>query len=540
LRSWATLDRVNLAGKRSVSTHESCNHRGIGGGGAMTHTRQNVWELGTVWADPILWYARGVGEMKSRSLAEPTSWRFYAAMHGIDPNLWQALGHLSPSEPAPSSAVIRQFWTQCQHGSWYFLPWHRGYLLALEANIRAAVVALGGPEEWALPYWNYFKTGQSGLPAEFNSPDWPDPGTNPLYEQQRYGPNSDSDVFVPLNEIDLLALGDPDFTGVAIGGSPGFGGVDTGFSHSGHVHGGIETQPHDWVHGLVGGADPNNPNLPGLMSDPDTAGLDPIFWLHHANLDRLWASWNQGPPVGPDPTDPTWLDGPASIGQRAFAMPMPDGTTWTYAPHDVLDIAGLDYMYDDLSPTGAPAVAAAQRPALAAAGRGGAAVPTGRNVELLGANDEAVTVRGPATSRVRLDPGMRRTVMAALARRVAASPDEGSDRVLLNLENVRGQSDASAFRVYVGIPDGDDVASHPELLAGSIAPFGMRKASRPDDEQAGQGLNFVFDITRIVDQLHTAGSFDVDDLPVRVVPVRDLPDEAQVSIGRISIFRQGR
>jgi tyrosinase len=27
------------------------------------------------------------------------------------------------------------------------------------------------------------------------------------------------------------------------------------------------------------------------MTDPDTAALDSIFWLHHANIDRLWATW---------------------------------------------------------------------------------------------------------------------------------------------------------------------------------------------------------------------------------------------------------
>ena len=32
------------------------------------YTRQNVWELGGDWADPILWYARGVREMKARAL----------------------------------------------------------------------------------------------------------------------------------------------------------------------------------------------------------------------------------------------------------------------------------------------------------------------------------------------------------------------------------------------------------------------------------------------------------------------------------------
>ena len=38
----------------------------------------------------------------------------------------------------------------------------------------------------------------------------------------------------------------------------------------------------------------------------ETAGLDPLFWLHHANIDRLWEVWlNQviNFSIG---TDPSW------------------------------------------------------------------------------------------------------------------------------------------------------------------------------------------------------------------------------------------
>src|SRR5580704_7831943 len=155
----------------------------------MANTRKNVWELGGDWADPILWYARGVKAMKARHLNERTAWRFYGAMHGIDQPLWRQLGYLSASDTMPSAADIASFWKQCQHGSWYFLPWHRGYLIAFEAVVRAAVVAAHGPADWALPYWNYFKPNQDRLPPAFRSPDWPDGrGDNPLFVPQRYGP----------------------------------------------------------------------------------------------------------------------------------------------------------------------------------------------------------------------------------------------------------------------------------------------------------------------------------------------------------------
>src|SRR5947209_4199060 len=204
----------------------------------MTVVRKNVYELGGDWAEPILWYARGVKAMKARKLNEPTAWRFYGAIHGIFPPLWQQYGYLTSSDTLPTTAVQKKYWKQCQHGSWYFLPWHRGYLIAFEAIIRDAVVKAGGPSTWTLPYWNYFKANQNALPPAFGSPDWPDGnGDNPLFVEQRYGPNGDGNVFVPVDQVNMNALGDPDFTGDANGGSPGFGGVDTGFSHGGQVHG---------------------------------------------------------------------------------------------------------------------------------------------------------------------------------------------------------------------------------------------------------------------------------------------------------------
>jgi tyrosinase len=511
----------------------------------MTYTRKNVWELGGDWADPILWYARGVAAMKAKPLSDITSWRSYGAIHGLDTRLWTQLGYLSAHDKKPAAADVKRYWKQCQHGSWYFLPWHRGYLIAFEANVRAAVVAAGGPADWALPYWNYFKAGQNALPPAFASADWPDgKGDNPLFVTQRYGPNSDGKVFVPTDQINLGAMGDPDFTGVASGGSPGFGGVDTGFEHGGQVHGGLETQPHDQVHGLVGGGDPTNPQLPGLMSDPDTAGLDPIFWLHHANIDRLWEVWRENPPAHVDPPDANWLKGPANVGERIFSMPMPGGTPWDYTPGDMAGLPPLGYTYDDFSPA-APAVQPAARltnlgvaPAVAAAMVRGPAMASAKNVELVGANQGALPLVGAeARTTVKLDTAVRAKVSASLA---AAADTGAPDRVFLNLENVRGLSDATSVSVYVGLADGEAPADHPERRAGSLSMFGLRKASLVDEEHAGKGLTFVLEITKIIDALHLAGGLTADQLDVRIVPTRPVPQGAGITIGRVSIFRQGR
>jgi tyrosinase len=513
----------------------------------MSFTRKNVWELDGDWADPILWYARGVKAMKARALNEPTGWRFYGAIHGINQRLWKQLGYLSSSDTLPSSADIAAYWNECQHASWYFLPWHRGYLIAFEAIIRDAIANLpNAPKDWALPYWNYFKPNQDRLPPAFASPDWPDGrGNNPLFVKQRYGPKNDGNVHVPLNRVNLNALrNDPDFTGVASGGSPGFGGVATGFNHGIGVHGGIESQPHDQVHGLVGGRDPQT-GVDGLMSDPDTAGLDPIFWLHHANIDRLWEVWGQIPASTGDPPDANWVNGPPAVGQRAFMLPMPSGVRFTYTPGEMSNLSSRNYEYDDLSPPpgGPQLVARLQRLGVTVAAATALARSTAmarpKTVELLGANSQSLRLVGTeASTSVALDAAVQRKVSASIQSVTAAEPTV-PDRVFLNLENVRGLSDSTVFSVYINVPEGKDPAQYPDHLAGSVALFGVRKATEADDQHAGDGLTFVIEITHLVDTLHLAGTLNVAQLHVQLVPVNPVPEDAQISIGRISVFRQG-
>jgi tyrosinase len=520
----------------------------------MTNTRRNVWELGGDWADPILWYARGVKAMKAKNvdvLNMRTGWRFYGAMHDFIDSVWQQVGYYTPGETTPSNADRAMFWRECQHGTWYFLPWHRGYLMGFEAVVRAAIVELNGPNDWALPYWNYFKPNQNGLPPAFATPDWPDgTGDNPLYVTQRYGPD-DPDatgggkVYVPMDATDLDAMDDPDFVSPFQHSDQGFGGIKTGFLNRGRQHGGIESHPHDDVHGLVGGGERHDP--PGLMSSPITAGLDPIFWLHHANIDRLWEVWVRSATATGDPKDAQWLKGPASIGDRSFVVPMPGGVPWTYTPEDVHVLSKLDYTYDDLSPSVAVplqqvrlralGVAPAAAAAAVAATRGAAimAAPN-RTVELMGANAGSLRVTGAAASTsIALDQGVRNRVAASL---VAAKETARPDRVFLNLENIKAKNDGITFSVYIGLPEGADPAKHPECKAGNVTLFGASEAARAGGEHAGDGLTHVLEISDIVDRLHAADALKAGTLSISVVPRHSVPESAGLSIGRISLYRQ--
>jgi tyrosinase len=539
-----------------------------------TFVRANAWAKGGTFANTdLLWYAKGVGVMQTRALDDPSSWWFFGAIHGeyVTENGFPGWGDLPsppavPTTPQPSQTIWDLYWDQCQHQTWYFLPWHRGYLLALEATVRQAVVSLGGPASWSLPYWNYFgpKT-EFKIPPAFTKQTLPDGSPNPLFVSARYGPDGDGKIYIPTPAVIAKHPSDPNFafgpvtqdcmsndlfTGSdAVTKQPGFGGPTTGFSHGGGTSGNLEGNPHNLVHVYVGGNAPDGQTY-GLMADPGLAALDPIFYLHHANIDRMWAVWNQTP-TNKNPSISPWPDGPAKNGEHEFVMPMPGATPWVYTPSQMDSLSKVGYTYDQmLAPAvvqpGAVLAARLTRLGAAAAAakvQGGAPMAAATRTELVGASQAAIPIgRTGATTSVTLDPAARGRVSASLDAAVAGPTPEAAepDRVFLNLENVRGTHDASVLSVYLNLPPGAAPADHPELLAGSAALFGLRRASRQDGEHAGQGLSFILDITKIVDALHLGSGFDVDTLPVRIVPNAPIPDQAQITVGRVSIYREGR
>ena len=110
----------------------------------------------------------------------------------------------------------------------------------------------------------------------------------------------------------------------------------------------------------------------------------------------------------------------------------------------------------------------------------------------------------------------------------AASETVLPDHVYLCLENVRGTRGTHKLSVYVN-----------ELLAGSVALFGLRRASLKDGQHGGEGLNFVLDMTHIIDTLHLDDALELDSLDVRIVPSLAVVDNEDFSVGRVSVYRQG-
>jgi len=216
-------------------------------------------------------YRTAIAAMQKLPPTDPLSWRFQASMHGT-------LG-----EDGANAA-----WSWCMHGNWWFLPWHRGYLYFFERIIRK----MSGDDGFRLPYWPWEAAGHNVLPAPFRDPTYSGQ-KNWLFDETRKEANTGGPLQPETASgsfaVDwAAALATEQFTSSVI--EFAYGGLRTQKTampdkpRSAGRHGVMESRAHDMVHDVVGGE-------AGNMGDPRTAARDPIFWLHHANVDRLWNRW---------------------------------------------------------------------------------------------------------------------------------------------------------------------------------------------------------------------------------------------------------
>ena len=284
--------------------------------------RRDVWTLGTPWNAYTEAYARAVALMQSRAPDDPTSWYFQAAIHGT---------FVRPAHPS---------WNQCQHQSWHFLPWHRMFVYFMERIVRAAVAEVGGPDDWAMPYWNYATPFPgSTLPMAFRVPTLPDGSPNALYLPTRRSTaimegfelsTRVTDATKAMNRIPFAASADRAKTSFG-------GGILPPAQFAGAL-GMLETQPHNGVHTQVGSKSRAS-CTGGFMSAVPCAANDPIFFLHHANIDRLWNVWLGMGGGRANPTDGAWRN-------QTFTLYDETGQAVTLANSQVVDAAGqLGYVY---------------------------------------------------------------------------------------------------------------------------------------------------------------------------------------------------
>jgi tyrosinase len=257
------------------------------------------------------------------------------------------------------------------------------------------------------------------------------------------------------------------------------------------------------------------------MSDPNFAGLDPIFWLHHCNVDRLWAAWlTVDGNVQENGNE--WRGGPFP---RRFQMPGPDGALNLFTPADTLPGGPLAPIYDTLTVgTGvAPSVDLDEDSAMPAT----LSSEPPSEARLAGASSKSLTVapQQAATASVSL-PAEDATVALS----------DTPERVILNLENVRGAPSSGVLNVYVSAAPAGGAQASAEELVDSVALFGLAKASSADGGHGGNGISVSIDITELAGRLAREAQDVLSRLDVRV----EQPGEGTepITVGRISVYKQ--
>ncbi len=186
------------------------------------------------------------------------------------------------------------------HGGPAFLPWHRAFVLQLERELQAVDPGV------ALPYW------RSGAPApkvfslDFMgvsdaNPNWGLDGyahfsaTNPLQfwvvpvngtnytgirRRPSFSPSQAAGQMVGTTPVRVLN----DIETVALPGDYAAWEMP------------MENDPHGMAHVYAGGSSV------GWIRLVSISVADPLFFLHHANVDRQWALWQSANPVRFDST----------------------------------------------------------------------------------------------------------------------------------------------------------------------------------------------------------------------------------------------
>jgi tyrosinase len=436
-------------------------------------------------------YSSAVGAMMPLGEGDPCGWAFQWYTHQIrdDRQKSAAIAGL----PAAQRPLATDMWNTCQAHSGrplqYFLPWHRMYVYFLERIVRKAC----GDPAFTLPYWDYLDSSQRPIPSGFRPS-----GSNPLYRVDRNNGSPGTadvnagqpiDLGQPAGTINRDCMGETDYLPSA--GSSGFCSK-------------INQNPHGIVHTLIG-------NTVGMGTVPWAAN-DPIFWLHHCNIDRIWASWNAW--GRPNPAASSWRD-------KEFVFADENCNRVVVKVGDFEAIAPLGYAYDRLIPS-------LRLP------------PRLRDLRLI------AVYRDP-----RPDPGPLRIELAARPVTVRLTSPEGPAALARGLRALRGARSARLvirdlqaarapgilYHVYLNLPARSSRTATQAHYVGPITFFDAVVADRAQMEgmdhramEGESGPSFDFDVTALLRRLGP-----IDRLEVTLVPQGRPAQAARASIGNIEL-----
>lgn len=243
-----------------------------------------------------------------------------------------------------------------------FLPWHRELLYQFERDLQA----VSGDLNLGIPYWDWSvdqsPTGPPWL-ADFMGGDGADGPVNsgPFAGQSNWNLTLSEDLadhlvrgFGRLQGFSRLptpaevnaTLAESAYDAAPWNDSAALSSFRNQLE-GWHVppSSDVPTGMHNLVHLWVGG------NTGTML--PSTSPNDPVFFLHHCNVDRLWAAWQQLNPSSPHylPSNPLPSDPGQGLNEpMIFFDPNLSSTPpWSdppATPSKVIDHHGLGYMYD--------------------------------------------------------------------------------------------------------------------------------------------------------------------------------------------------
>ncbi len=263
--------------------------------------------------------------MRSLPCESALSWYYQGAIHAVPDSIPNG-NPLCPRFITVKDTLTG--WDCCPHTNIHFLTWHRLFLWHFEKIVRK----FSGKKDFALPYWDYTNPKNRILPAIFRD------SNSSLFEPAR---RADLNQGKPMGKCLDLWL-----TATHADSSRLYNMFNNLLSYV----------PHSIIHPVVGGwyCTQDSSKLlwnkvyqrdtVGLMWDFQTAAFDPIFWLHHANVDFLWQRWE----VSRNGSLPI-LDSLKAIPWRYIFFDENDEHKIVYSMEEVLyRINSMDYNYDVL------------------------------------------------------------------------------------------------------------------------------------------------------------------------------------------------
>ncbi|MCP5085396.1 MAG: hypothetical protein GY952_01115, partial [Rhodobacteraceae bacterium] len=223
----------------------------------------------------------------------------------------------------------------------------------------------------------------------------------------------------------------------------------------------------------------------GTMAIVEIAANDPVFFLHHGNIDRLWAYWDS---LGEDRSSPVdnedWMD-------YVFTFVDEGGEGFEMTPREVLTTEGLGYVYDVLDPTGVEG-------ATAAAGSGPITTCTDPvEPEIL------LALRGSESApSLQFTKGRVTAAIPVTAAPEALSEALGNDnRVTLTLEGISTKMQPMIVPIYVNLPEDSAPDIDGPYFAGALSVFGSRNSEMQMDWDQS------VDISDLLNEQRSAGLY---------------------------------